>query len=207
MGYTHYFKFKGNTITPTQFANIVKDVKEIEKFFKHTPVKSQNAGGGYNEHLVTLHDGWGKRKGIHYIIEEIAGKQKVVEFMLNGTDKGDLGHETFNLKLGKQEELSGFCKTARKPYDLAVTMILISAKYFAPDTEIGSDGNIEDWEHGIELWKQIFSNRYIEVGGLTKEQRDLTIIELDRPVKKMKGKKGFNHDDKRVEEEYKEMYE
>ena len=74
----------------------------------------------------------------------------------------DGGHETFYFckKVSDEYELSSaenglcfsFCKTARKPYDRYVTACLMLAKfYFKDDIIISSDGDIEDWQEGIEL--------------------------------------------------------
>ena len=39
--------------------------------------------------------------------------------------EGEYGHETFYFSI---DELDGFCKTARKPYDIVVTIVLIILK-------------------------------------------------------------------------------
>ena len=57
---------------------------------------------------------------------------------------GDLGHETMHLE--KAGEGRQFCKTARKPYDLAVCSLLILANHYAPGVwKISTDGSREDW--------------------------------------------------------------
>lgn len=58
------------------------------------------------------------------------------EIRFNGI--GDDGHETFLLRnVASKFE---FCKTARKPYDLAVISCLFIAKAFAPSFDVASDG-------------------------------------------------------------------
>jgi hypothetical protein len=72
--------------------------------------------------------------------------------------KGELGHEPFLLTSADVEtdqEFSpciGFCKTARKPYDMLVCATLILVNNIAPDLlDIRSDGGIEDWEPALRL--------------------------------------------------------
>jgi len=66
---------------------------------------------------------------------------------LNG--RGDYSHETFTFP-GKSG--FNFCKTARKPYDVVVTAILIAAENRAPHAfGYSSDGSHADWEAGLEL--------------------------------------------------------
>ena len=78
---------------------------------------------------------------------------------------GDCSHETFeieskmsNIPEWKQEDLKagkhifGFTKTAYKPYDLAVNVCLIIAKhYLKKDIQISSDGEMVNWEEGMQL--------------------------------------------------------
>jgi len=74
-------------------------------------------------------------------------------FSFNGVDAG--AHETFSIDIRTQEE--DFCKTAEKPYDMAVTASLILAKkIFGDDIEIRSDGNWSDWESGQLLYESVY---------------------------------------------------
>lgn len=50
-----------------------------------------------------------------------------------------------------------FCKTAYKPYDLAVIICLIIAKHYLGDAIIvHSDGEIENWSDGMEICQRLF---------------------------------------------------
>lgn len=74
-------------------------------------------------------------------------------FSFNGVDAG--AHETFSIDIRTQEE--DFCKTAEKPYDMAVTASLILAKkIFGDDIEIRSDGDWSDWESGQLLYESVY---------------------------------------------------
>lgn len=67
---------------------------------------------------------------------------------------GEAGHETFYLEPGQ----TGFtsCKTAQKPYDVAVVAILCLAEFYSEGTYgVQSDGGPADWEEGLALARQI----------------------------------------------------
>ena len=73
---------------------------------------------------------------------------------------GDGAHESFYIELpvGDERYDDGFCKTAQKPYDTAVTASLILAKkIFGEDIEIRSDGNWSDWQGGQLLYESVFN--------------------------------------------------
>lgn len=71
-------------------------------------------------------------------------------FRFNGLN--DDAHETFYVDQGNDEW--SFCKTARKPYDVAVTAILAYLEGAHPDKfSVGSDGDSDDWQAGIKLLK------------------------------------------------------
>ena len=73
---------------------------------------------------------------------------------------GDGAHESFYIELpvGDERYDDGFCKTAEKPYDTAVTASLILAKkIFGEDIEIRSDGNWSDWQGGQLLYESVFN--------------------------------------------------
>lgn len=81
---------------------------------------------------------------------------------------GDCSHETFSLECEMRDipeykmdperlkENGGlmfeFCKTAYKPYDLAVNVCLIIAKHhLRNDIKVNSDGETENWIEGMQL--------------------------------------------------------
>ena len=79
----------------------------------------------------------------------------------------DEGHETFLITREKPENPSydpnakesfDFCKTARKPYDLAVCLVLLSMKRHAPrSVRIGSDGDWDnEWLESRKVYKELF---------------------------------------------------
>ena len=84
------------------------------------------------------------------IIEDQTKKSD--EIIFNGKSKNDQDHETFVLTKNFREPFYtgddvkfNFCKTARKPYDLAVWHLLTFVKMIAPNSiDIRRDG----WYHG-----------------------------------------------------------
>lgn len=80
---------------------------------------------------------------------------KVID--LNGV--GANQHE--NLWLEKSGDGFNFCKTARKPYDIAICLALLSLKFHATNTEISSDGDNEEWALPFKMYKDIFPEKKV----------------------------------------------
>lgn len=133
MGYTHYWALK-HKVTKRGFDKIVEDVKRIEAFL-------------LEKKGLKLYDLHGDEEGILYT-EDFFG--------FNGDASKEEDHETFALEIGHSK--NRFCKTARKPYDLAVCLCLLVIKYHLKETEITSDGN-KEWYDIFSLYKEIFPER------------------------------------------------
>lgn len=74
------------------------------------------------------------------VLLEFNDKEMINEHCININGVGDNAHETFHITKKKMEDFN-FCKTARKPYDLTVTSILLVIDEHAKDCfRIGSDG-------------------------------------------------------------------
>jgi hypothetical protein len=157
MGYTHDFAYDPNAESfITAWPQMVDDARTIGTHV-------QEALG------VRLADGVGR------------GQPEFIErwIYLNGPSRRDLGHETLLIdpqpwkvwneaaadgqqrwadeehqRLSERGFVWAFCKTARKPYDIAVTSILLRCRHLAPDSfAIGSDGRWErEWQHGAMYW-------------------------------------------------------
>ena len=151
MGYTHYWRFKNNTLSQTAMNKIAKDMRVIEKALSKGDVISETAGGSFDCSPVILGDYGGNSVGVVYH----GNSTNTIEFGFNGM--GELSHETFALNVGENEWF--FCKTSRKPYDLAVCLILLSVKYHLKSAKISSDGDNEDWEPAFEMFNELFPNR------------------------------------------------
>lgn len=69
--------------------------------------------------------------------------------------------------MGKYDWEYSFCKTERKPYDVAVCLTLLCFKEsFGDDFKFRSEGNIKMGEEGWKLAKEIMEQLEIEFGGL-----------------------------------------
>jgi|TARA_R110000824_G_scaffold400342_2_gene607672 hypothetical protein len=134
MGYTHYIKAK-RTVSKTALKKITADVKVIEQYM-------ESIG-------QPLFDGSGETKGVEYDKDSI---------QFNGDESKGESHETFCIT----NWVSGgdFCKTARKPYDLAVVMTLLSIREHCPTSSIviSTDGDMEDWKEAIDTFNKLFPN-------------------------------------------------
>ena len=129
MGYTHYWRADKTTDWAAAYPEIQLDATKI--------VKAAKARG------IKLGDAWGE------------GKPLITEGMLSLNGVGDEGHESFVLPTSLRD--FDFCKTARKPYDLVVTAILLRAAHHAPQgIEINSDGTWDEWKPARVLVEELF---------------------------------------------------
>ena len=80
---------------------------------------------------------------------------------------GDCSHETFAFlrEMGLQDwdkpkadgKYFAFCKTAFKPYDLAVNACLIIIKHYLGDkVDVSSDGEMKDWQDAMGICENAF---------------------------------------------------
>lgn len=133
MGYTHYFPQK-KSFTDEQWGKVME---------------------GTNKILAFCHE-----RGIALKWEYTSSKDpEVSEDRVRFNGFGDEGHETFLVPKVKAESFN-FCKTAYKPYDLAVCMTLLLMKDVAPGVlDVSSDGGDEDWKEANEAYKSLFESQ------------------------------------------------
>jgi hypothetical protein len=157
MGYTHYFAYDPNAESfITAWPQMVDDARTIGAHVQKA--LGIRLAGGMGEGQPEFTERW---------------------IWLNGPSRRDLGHETLLLdaqpwkawdeaaadghqrwaeeehqRLDERGFVWAFCKTARKPYDIAVTSILLRCRHLAADSfAIGSDGQWElEWLHGAMYW-------------------------------------------------------
>jgi hypothetical protein len=156
MGYTHYW-YRGKVIPQETMDLIVADFRRV--LANIVSPRVEIAGwDGTGTPIIT---------------------SKEVRF--NGSTKKNQDHETFSFpqvlepayeghepvgrvayrEIGGKEVLNKknvvgkwfeFCKTAQKPYDIAVTAFLVIAKHYLGDAIIvRSDGEMSDWTLGIGI--------------------------------------------------------
>lgn len=132
MGYTHYMTQK-KSFTKDQWAAIQNDARLIlaKVISQNIPLQIE-----YDNDAPPCID------------------SKLICF--NGA--GEDGHESFIVRRVRGRDWDGgrmgwsFCKTARKPYDIAVTAILAYLETTYPDRySVSSDGEADDWRDGVHL--------------------------------------------------------
>ena len=132
MGYTHYFPLQ-KAVAKGKRKAIISDMRKIEEHFKSNG--------------LPLFDGRGDKKGVVY---------NDAYFAFNGDGSKGESHETFYIDFDDTD--FNFCKTARKPYDLAVTTTLIMlVHHLGSGIEVSGDGFLYNMV-------RIIAGTFIEVG-------------------------------------------
>lgn len=126
MGYTHYWVFNKKP-NAVEYARAIKDISKIARACKEFL-------SGYSAHVPP----------------HVYGGA-----MINGI--GDDRHEDFTLRERPADVYPfNFCKTAAKPYDIAVVASLIVLKHrLGDDISVSSDGGARDWNAGLKLAKRV----------------------------------------------------
>lgn len=131
MGYTHYWNLKKKPSNYKEgWLNVQLDIQKILR------VKS-------NDIILRGGDGSGSPEFTNEFI------------CFNGDGSKGLDHETFYFD-GVTD--FSFCKTARKPYDLIVCLILISLKNNIEGFDFSSDGDKDEWEEIFEFYETHIGN-------------------------------------------------
>ena len=147
MGYTHYLPQK-KSVSPEAWSQICKDTKTILESQKKASIP-----------LASDHP------------SEVMVNEKAGYINFNGV--GDDSHETFAVSQ-KHDSQFNFCKTAQKPYDLAVTAVLMVIEHHAPaHFETSSDGDVEDWRPAAELNQKLFGYGYRFPAGVATGEPEL----------------------------------
>ena len=140
MGYTHYWT-QQRDFDAAEFADVTADVLAILADAEH-------------RYDVAICDG----AATPHSRPEVTGER----LAFNGTDIDDRGHETFELMrvrsrdphLGPDYLGWNACKTARKPYDIAVTAALCYLASVVESHKVSSDGSGRDFLAGLTLARQ-----------------------------------------------------
>jgi hypothetical protein len=137
MGYTHYFNLVDNFEPSKQ--QVAQAVTLVNALLSNLPQHSDSAGGHFTDVPLIVH---GEDDFSLPIVDT-----NVILF--NGV--GEFAHETFYFELSNRSDHGfQFCKTARKPYDLAVISTLTILKYvFGDGLSIQSDGDADDWKSAL----------------------------------------------------------
>jgi hypothetical protein len=146
MGYTNYYRTP-RVMDEAKFKTLAEELQVATGFM---PGNHSSANDGEDPVILAGGDGTGE--------PEFNGEL----ICFNGTEEGDMCHETFYLERVKEgngpaNELKfDFTKTNRKPYDIMVQVSMLRLKHHFPECEISSDGDTKDWKNGKSLYKKIF---------------------------------------------------
>ena len=155
MGYTQYWYRKESL--SNGWKNFINDVQEL---YTNLPLVSYWGEKKFRTNQKLEISGW-NGEGDPIFNED--------EVKFNG--RGALAHETFKLSrillttetysFDKDGYYFDFCKTARKPYDIFVTAVLLLAKkHFNKNIKISSDGDWDDWEEGKRILKSVLNYEF-----------------------------------------------
>ena len=153
MGYTHYWEFKTAPIKIEESGKngkekFVSAVKATQECIAKVPKKIKQRVWSWDS---DKNESVSKEMTFPFALFGGNGTGKPVfsdkEICFNGDESKGLGHETFLISMDSKG--FDFCKTARKPYDVAVCIALICFKhFFGDDFTYHSDGDIKNGEEG-----------------------------------------------------------
>lgn len=145
MGYTHYFGFK-----------VPKGIKaaKLEATYQLAIQECAKVARMYNKECA--------EKGLtHFRLSGYTAHTKSGQYggiQLNG--KGEYSHEAFELREHFKQNVFGFCKTARKPYDTVIVACLAILKYRLGEAiDVSSDGRTDDWNEGVLLARRVIKRK------------------------------------------------
>jgi hypothetical protein len=147
MGYTHYWDYH---------PELIKDEKELKEKFRNAvrQIKQCYFYLKKNQYAQPCIIRGGLGKGLPKFLQN--------QIWFNGDGSTDLDHETFYLTWNNMDSEGrdnwGFCKTARKPYDLLVCMSLLALENAFQDPKVfsySSDGDDSEWQGAKDLYKEI----------------------------------------------------
>jgi hypothetical protein len=118
--------------------------EEIQELYKNLSLFPKT--GYHTDYPISIKGGLGEGEPIF----------NETEIWFNGDEKLGNDYETFSINW-KDMEAFGFCKTARKPYDLFVCLSLLSfTEHFPSDVfTLSSDGDAEEWQDAVDLYNKI----------------------------------------------------
>jgi len=195
MGYTHYWHRKGPEISPEVFNAIVKDFKKMRLMFNEFCLKLAGWDGTGNPLLSPskvsfngdvncghterdLGITWPKKgaNGVNttHGYGDVGGEWIGGAQLNTRTCGGDCSHESFTFKrIDRNDFEFNFCKTAYKPYDIAVNAFLIIAKHhMGNDLNVSSDGDIEEWADAMNLCNNFLGYGNDFYFGYTREEEE-----------------------------------
>lgn len=184
MGYTHYW-YRPKEIEPTTFQRIVDDFKQLLPEFERIGIPLAGPTGegepiiNYDEVAFngSMHCGHERKEivipwpsenagGVFGSNDPVSGTWFAGHVIETRVCNGDCSYESFIFERVREpkhqwdrphpEGWFDFCKTAFRPYDLAVTAFLVIAKHHLGDQlKVSSDGEGPQWRDGILLCRMV----------------------------------------------------
>lgn len=155
MGYTHYWTFKpikrGTTkAVNSNYRQAIEACKRVIDYYQAMHASGTDERlSGYSAHAPLEEYGGINFNGARELAHE--------DFVLGEKYKDNLGGGTAYV------HVHGFCKTARKPYDIVVVACLAVLKHYLGDQiAVSSDGYAKDWAMGVGLARAALSNNAIQ---------------------------------------------
>ncbi|WP_053958358.1 hypothetical protein [Sulfobacillus thermosulfidooxidans] len=129
MGYTHYWD-RPPSIDPVAYGHMITDAQRI--------LAACVAQG-----IAVA--GWDGTGSLTCTPDELA---------FNGNREAGEHDETFRFDRESPDPFS-CCKTGHRPYDLAVTAMLVAIKHHIPEVHVHSDGTSSDWDAARNLCQAV----------------------------------------------------
>lgn len=137
MGYTHYW-YKIKELDQTKFRDFMDDFETILPHFNNFLATSGDQALEIGLNLLYF-NGIEEQSHETFMFTRVVENKKYLQYHNDDT----------------KTHIFDFCKTAEKPYDIAVTSALIIAKkHFGDDIIISSDGVREEWYQAITLCEE-----------------------------------------------------
>lgn len=145
MGFTRYFEYAPTAITDETWQSFCTDVRKILDTVERGDIP---LGNGLGEGRPVVND--------RTVIFNGAGdgQYESLHITRDAPDPSDQFFYRRYKELG--DRVWDFCKTERKPYDVAVAAVLLRAATVLPDFTVRSDGHPEDWGDGALAYARVF---------------------------------------------------
>jgi len=177
MGYAHYWR-RVKEFDAEKFHNVVSDCTEIINGMASLGISIAGWDGKSEPELTPESISFNglaacgqwpteNASGVGGQDSQVAGTWFVGATLQHRSCRGDCSHDNFILPLvlpdthfskpDQNGHYFDFCKTAYKPYDLAVIMCLLVAKHhLGDDIQVSSDGTASSWADGVEAVNRHF---------------------------------------------------
>ncbi|POB12323.1 hypothetical protein [Sulfobacillus sp. hq2] len=164
MGYTHYWR-RPQVIDADTYAAITRDVGKVLQLCQDQGIPLGDAYGEGQPDITSKTLGFNGLKQCGHPHQDLgivwpadhargatlsdnpAGTWFGGALVASRVCGGDCSHESFCFDQTANDSFA-FCKTAFKPYDIAVTAALIVIKHYLPAVVVTSDGDDEKWADG-----------------------------------------------------------